>query len=113
MDIDMHMKPRILLLNENSTLYVLVDENGRPIGTGTREVCNALLRMISRHPSPLEVSPPTQKWPGEDKLVVETYSQQPAIPQESFATRLRRWGRSLGCIAKNIIQREEPSSDFH
>jgi len=91
----MQIKPRILLLNENSKLCVLVDENGHPIGTGTREVCDALLRMLSRHPSPPELTPPTPKWPGEDEVVVETYSQQPAIPQESYATRLRRWGRSF------------------
>ena len=91
----MQIKPRILLLNENSKLCVLVDEHGHPIGTGTREVCDALLRMLSRHPSPPELTPPTPKWPGEDEVVVETYSQQPAIRQESFATRLRRWGRSF------------------
>jgi len=40
--------PRILPLNPEGTIYALKDEQGRTIGTGTREVCELLLHVISK-----------------------------------------------------------------
>ena len=39
----MNARPSIIALNEDSNIYMLVDELGRTIGTGTREVCEVWL----------------------------------------------------------------------
>jgi hypothetical protein len=47
----MYTKPMILPLDVNGKIYALQDENGNMIGTGTREVCEVLLYIITKSPS--------------------------------------------------------------
>ena len=42
----MYTEPIILPLNADGKLYALEDEQGRIVGTGTREICEALLTMM-------------------------------------------------------------------
>jgi hypothetical protein len=44
----MYTKPIILPLDAEGKLYTLQDEKGNTIGTGTREVCEVLMYMITR-----------------------------------------------------------------
>jgi hypothetical protein len=44
----MYSKPIILPLDAEGKLYTLQDEKGNTIGTGTREVCEVLMYMISK-----------------------------------------------------------------
>ena len=44
----MYTKPIILPLDLEGKIYSLQDENGITIGTGTREVCEVLLYIISK-----------------------------------------------------------------
>ena len=44
----MHAEPRIFPLDENGRIYALQDEKGNTIGTGTREVCEVLLYIITK-----------------------------------------------------------------
>jgi len=44
----MYTKPIILPLDAEGTIYALQDEKGNTIGTGSREVCEVLMYMISR-----------------------------------------------------------------
>ena len=44
----MQGKPRIFPLNESGEIYALQDEKGNTIGTGTREVCEVLLYIITK-----------------------------------------------------------------
>jgi len=44
--IEMYSEPIILPLNADGQLYALEDEQGRIVGTGTRETCEVLLRII-------------------------------------------------------------------
>ena len=44
----MHAGPKIYPLNESGTIYALQDEKGNTIGTGTREVCEVLLYIITK-----------------------------------------------------------------
>jgi hypothetical protein len=44
----MYSSPLILPLNPEGTIYALQDELGKTIGTGTREVCELLLHVISK-----------------------------------------------------------------
>jgi len=46
----MHTKPIILPLDPEGTIFALQDELGKTIGTGTREVCELLLHVITKHP---------------------------------------------------------------
>ncbi len=48
----MYTKPMILPLDINGKIYALQDEQGNTIGTGTREVCEVLLYIITKPPSP-------------------------------------------------------------
>ena len=48
----MYAKPMILPLDANGLIYALQDETGNTIGTGTREVCEVLLYMITKPASP-------------------------------------------------------------
>lgn len=41
-------KPMIFPLDENGQIYALQDEKGNTIGTGTREVCEVLLYIITK-----------------------------------------------------------------
>jgi hypothetical protein len=40
--------PTILPLDSNGQIYALQDEKGNTIGTGTREVCEVLLYIITK-----------------------------------------------------------------
>lgn len=44
----MYSNPIILPLNPEGSIYVLQDELGETIGTGTREVCELLLHVINK-----------------------------------------------------------------
>lgn len=48
----MYAEPTIFPLDGNGQIYGLRDEKGNTIGTGTREVCEVLLYMITRATSP-------------------------------------------------------------
>jgi hypothetical protein len=43
----MYSEPLILPLNVDGTIYALQDEKGRIMGTGTREVCEVLVHIIT------------------------------------------------------------------
>ena len=45
-------KPMIFPLDANGLIYALQDEKGNTIGTGTREVCEVLLYIITKPASP-------------------------------------------------------------
>jgi len=47
----MYTKPMILPLDVSGKIYALQDEKGNTIGTGTREVCEVLLYIITKPPS--------------------------------------------------------------
>ena len=42
----MYSEPIILPLNADGQVYALEDEHGRIVGTGTREICEALLTIM-------------------------------------------------------------------
>jgi hypothetical protein len=42
----MYTKPMILPLDGSGRIYVLQDEKGQVVGTGSREVCEALMYLI-------------------------------------------------------------------
>ena len=44
----MYAEPMILPLDSNGRIYALQDEKGNTIGTGTREVCEVLLYIITK-----------------------------------------------------------------
>lgn len=44
----MYTAPIILPLDVNGEIYALQDEKGNTIGTGTREVCEVLLYIITK-----------------------------------------------------------------
>lgn len=44
----MYAKPTIFPLDTNGEIYALQDEKGNTIGTGTREVCEVLLYIITK-----------------------------------------------------------------
>ena len=48
----MYGEPSILPLDANGRIYALQDEKGNMIGTGTREVCEVLLYIITKPASP-------------------------------------------------------------
>lgn len=48
----MYSKPIILPLDVEGKIYALQDEKGNTIGTGTREVCEVLLYIITKAPMP-------------------------------------------------------------
>jgi hypothetical protein len=53
----MDAKPIILPLNLEGSIYAIQDEKGATLGTGTREVCEALLHILINQcavPSPIE-----------------------------------------------------------
>lgn len=48
----MYAEPMILPLDSAGQIYALQDEKGNTIGTGTREVCEVLLYIITKPASP-------------------------------------------------------------
>ena len=44
----MSSKPMIVPLDIHGKIYILQDEKGNTIGTGTREVCEVLMYMITK-----------------------------------------------------------------
>jgi hypothetical protein len=44
----MYTKPMILPLDAEGKIYSLQDEKGNTIGTGTREVCEVLMYIITK-----------------------------------------------------------------
>ena len=42
----MYLEPIMLPLNADGLLYALQDEKGRIVGTGTREICQVLLKIM-------------------------------------------------------------------
>jgi hypothetical protein len=44
----MYAGPMILPLDENGKIYAIQDEKGNTIGTGTREVCEVLLHIMTQ-----------------------------------------------------------------
>ena len=44
----MYAEPMILPLDANGRIYAIQDEKGNTIGTGTREVCEVLLYIITK-----------------------------------------------------------------
>lgn len=47
-DTSMYTKPMILPLDVEGKIYSLQDEKGNTIGTGTREVCEVLMYIITK-----------------------------------------------------------------
>jgi hypothetical protein len=54
----MYTRPMILPLDSTGRIYVLEDEKGQIVGTGSREVCETLMYIIGAGVSP--ASDPTQ-----------------------------------------------------
>jgi hypothetical protein len=48
----MYAEPMILPLDVHGRIYAIQDEKGNTIGTGTREVCEVLLYIITKPASP-------------------------------------------------------------
>jgi hypothetical protein len=48
----MYAEPMILPLDMHGKIYALQDEKGNTIGTGTREVCEVLLYIITKPATP-------------------------------------------------------------
>ena len=48
----MYTQPMILPLGVDGEIYALQDDKGNIIGTGTREVCEVLLYIITKPASP-------------------------------------------------------------
>ena len=44
----MYTQPMIFPLNADGKLYLAQDDQGQVIGTGTREVCEALIHILRR-----------------------------------------------------------------
>lgn len=44
----MNSKAKVVALSEDANIYLVVDEGGRTIGTGSREVCEVLAKLSSR-----------------------------------------------------------------
>lgn len=48
----MYTRPMILPLDSTGRIYVLEDEKGQVVGTGSREVCEALMYIIGANTAP-------------------------------------------------------------
>jgi hypothetical protein len=59
----MYTAPIILPLDVTGKIYALQDEKGNTIGTGTREVCEVLLYIITKPPSRSVSGPATRLVP--------------------------------------------------
>jgi len=49
----MYTRPMILPLDSTGRIYVLQDEKGQVVGTGSREVCETLLYIIGAGLAPI------------------------------------------------------------
>ena len=49
----MYTRPMILPLESTGRIYVLEDEKGQVVGTGSREVCETLMYIIGAGLSPI------------------------------------------------------------
>ena len=49
----MYTRPMILPLDSTGRIYVLQDEKGQTVGTGSREVCETLMYIIGSGLSPV------------------------------------------------------------
>ena len=49
----MYTKPMILPLESTGRIYVLQDEKGQVVGTGSREVCETLMYLIGTGLAPV------------------------------------------------------------
>jgi hypothetical protein len=49
----MYTRPMILPLDSTGRIYVLEDEKGQVVGTGSREVCETLLYLIGAGLAPV------------------------------------------------------------
>lgn len=56
----MYSAPIILPLDSTGRIYVLEDEKGQVIGTGSREVCETLMFMMRAGLSPASESAPAK-----------------------------------------------------
>ncbi len=48
----MYTRPMILPLDSTGRIYVLEDEKGQVVGTGSREVCETLMYIIGANRTP-------------------------------------------------------------
>ena len=53
----MYTRPMILPLESSGRIYVLQDEKGQVVGTGSREVCETLMYIIGAGLSPVADQP--------------------------------------------------------
>ena len=65
-------KPMIFPLDQNGQIYALQDEKGNTIGTGTREVCEVLLYIITK--------PASQSISGKSGATTQRPNVRAAIP---------------------------------
>lgn len=54
----MYTMPMIFPLDGTGRVYVLQDKDGQVVGSGSREVCERLLRLIGMGLSPVNEHPP-------------------------------------------------------
>ena len=57
----MYSSPIILPLDWTGRIYVLEDEKGQVVGTGSREVCETLMYMMRAGLSPANENSPSNK----------------------------------------------------
>jgi hypothetical protein len=55
----MYTRPMILPLDSTGRIYVLEDEKGQVVGTGSREVCETMMYLIGAGLSPATEKAPT------------------------------------------------------
>ena len=53
----MYTRPMILPLDSTGRIYVLEDEKGQVVGTGSREVCETMMYLIGAGLSPATEQP--------------------------------------------------------
>lgn len=56
----MYTRPMILPLDSTGRIYVLEDEKGQVVGTGSREVCETLMYIIGAGLSPATEATPVK-----------------------------------------------------
>ena len=54
----MYTRPMILPLESSGRIYVVQDEKGQVVGTGSREVCETLMYMMRAGSSPASENAP-------------------------------------------------------
>lgn|GEM_PF-5516340 len=83
----------IFPLDADGVLYCLQDEQGNNIGTGSREVCQALLHMISHSPLMLNVSSgpvrPSREVGYDERNTAQAAHAGPARTNQLAPTRTR------------------------